>query len=133
MTQNKIAYEKYVEDIKLEISTVMENLYKFEKSESNAGVKECYQMVKIVMKLGSVSDRLRPYLKNNIPAQHILIDQWIKSIDVERLDTVLLVAMLRYTAPVSKNLTQWTEFRDKIVVKLNNQGKDSNQILLGLF
>lgn len=130
---NKItSYQEYVSEMKRQIDMVMEKLYAFEKTEQNSGVKECYEIAKIIMNLGSVSDKLRPYLHNNIPPQHSIINEWLLNIDVEKLNTIFSVALLRYTGVIKSNIEYWIDFRDKVSVKLEQDGKDSKRILVGL-
>lgn len=131
MNEN-ISYEQYVTDMKKQIDTVMVKLYQFEKNDKNSGVRECYEIAKIVMGLGSVSDKLRPYLHNNIPPQHTIINEWLSHIQIEKLDSVFLVALLRYTGVIKHGINNWVDFRNKVVEKLENEGKDSKKILVGL-
>lgn len=129
---NITTYEDYMIEMKKQIDIVMEKLYVFEKSENNSGVRECYEIAKIILNLGSVSDNLRPYLHNNIPPQHTIINDWLLNIDVEKLNTIFSVALLRYTGVIRQKIDSWVEFRDKVSLKLEKEGKDSKKILVGL-
>lgn len=134
MTKTINTYEEYLEEMKVQISSLMEKLYQYKEEPGNKGsaIKECSELASLVIDLGSVSDKLRPYFNINIPPQHGLIDEWLKNINIEKLQLVFCVAMLRYTYAISKGLKNWIEFRDKVAIKLDNEGKDSKKILKGL-
>lgn len=132
MNEEIKTYEEYVTYIKSRINEVMEILYKFEPSEKNNGIFECSLLAEIIMDLGTISEKLRPYTNNNIPTQHKLIDEWIEIIDIEKLNSLFLVGFLRYTFVAKNSLKNWIDLRDKVAIKLDLSGKESKKILRGL-
>ena len=126
-------YEDYANDMQKEINELMLILYGFKKDETN-GSYECSLLIKLIMKLGSgMSDKLKSFFGNNTLIQKNILENWIDNLDVEKLDAFLLVTFVRTTYTSRMVLKNWIELRDKIKIKLDNENKDSKNILRGLF
>jgi hypothetical protein len=126
-------YNEYIEKMRLQINQVMEKLYIFKKEDNNTGMNECSDLAQLVMRLGTVSEKLRPYTNNRTPIQYQLIDDWIDIIDVKKLDCLFLTAFLRYTFVAKNGLKNWSKLRDETAIKIDSIGKNSKSLLRGLF
>lgn len=131
---NKIhTYEQYVEEMKLQIAQLTQRLYDFKKNDINKGMAECVDLSEMIFALGAVSKNLRSVFNNHIPTQYDLIDSWLGSLDVDKLEILFLVSFLRSTVVAREGLNNWMPLRDKIAVKLEGAGFDSKKLLKGLY
>jgi hypothetical protein len=127
-------YEGYVQKMNDEIDRVMNHLYLYQpNNESSTGLAECGELARLVMNLGVVSDVLRPVLKNNIPTQYEILDQWFQRIDIEKLDTLFGVGLLRFTFVAKDHMKEWKILRDKMSILLEKRGRNPQKVLRGLF
>ncbi len=126
-------YEDYVKAIHQDIDEVMNLLYQYKRDETKKGRMECRELAMLVMKLGVVSDMLRPIVKNYIPIQAEILDKWFENIEIEKLDSLFLMSLLRYTNVAKNQMTQWFIVRDKIAALLEQRGENAQQKLIGLF
>lgn len=133
MTEELKTYEEYVIAMNLKISLIMEEIYHFKETQTNSGVYECGKLSKIIMQLGAVSNNLRPYLNNNIPTQYEILDNWIIGLEIDKIQPLFLIAFIRYTFNAKKRLKNWNSLRDKIAIRLEDLGKNSQSILRGLY
>ena len=133
MTEELKTYEEYVIAMNLQISLIMEEIYHFKETQTNSGVYECGKLSKIIMQLGAVSNNLRPYLNNNIPTQYEILDNWIIGLEIDKIQPLFLIAFIRYTFNAKKRLKNWNSLRDKIAIRLEDLGKNSQSILRGLY
>ncbi len=127
-------YEDYVKAIHEDIDRVMTLLYQYQKDDdTSSGISECKELASLVMTLGVVSDILRPVLKNNIPIQATILDEWFQKIEIEKLDNLFLIGLLRFTNVAKNQMTQWFILRDKIAALLEQRGENPKVKLRGLF
>lgn len=125
-------YEEYVEYIENEMEKVINNLYAFKKTDNASGMKECQSLAELTFNLGSVSNNLRGILNNRIPTQYELLDNLFNKVDVNKLDNLFCLALLRYTFTSRNGMKQWIRVRDEIKEKLEKDNLESKKLLKGL-
>lgn len=125
-------YEEYVEYIENEIEKVINTLYAFKKTDNASGMKECQSLAELTFNLGSVSNSLRGILNNKIPTQYELLDNLFNRVDINKLDNLFCLALLRYTFTSRNGMTQWIRLRDEIKEKLEKENLDYKRIMKGL-
>lgn len=125
-------YEEYVKYIEEQIDTIINQLYLFKKTEQNNGMKECQSLAELTFNLGSVSNSLRGILNNRIPTQYELLDNLFNKVDINKLDNLFCIALLRYTFTSRNGMKQWIRVRDEIKEKLEKDNLESKKLLKGL-
>lgn len=133
MTEELKTYEEYVIAMKLKIALLMKKIYEFEKTDKNTGMYESSELAGLIIGLGTISDKLRPYMNNYIPTQYALLDEWLGSLVVEKIEILFLIGFIRGTFGARNGLNNWIALRDRIALKLKNEGHDEKSILRGLY
>ncbi len=125
-------YEDYVNYIENEIDTVINKLYLFKKTEQNNGMHECTLLANLTFNLGSVSDSLRGILNNQIPTQYELLDKLFNEININKLENLFCIALLRYTFTSRHGMKEWLRVRDEIKNKLEKENLEVKKLMKGL-
>ena len=64
---------------------------------------------------------------------HLSMNEQFEKIQVKDVNVSLLVAIIRTTFSFRKNMSHWSELRDKIAEEIQSKNLDSKKILRGLY
>lgn len=56
----------------------------------------------------------------------------LNNINIEKLDVLFIIALLRLSYLFKSNLSEWNIFLNKSIIELNNRKLNTNQLLIGL-
>lgn len=130
------SYKKYEICMRKRIDELIEQLNNFNSEEKNTGkqIVQCSKICRLIMDLGSgMTPALKSFFNFQIPQQNYLLEELLDKVEVQKLDVVFLVCIIRTTSQAKNNLKNWHSLRDRIYDHIETLGEDAKSIMRGLY
>jgi hypothetical protein len=131
----ELTYEQYQENMKDRIEKLITKLHNYKKfGNSNKEIMYCTEICSLIMDLGSgLTPSLKNVLNNQIPTQVNLLEDFLNKIDVEKMEIVFSLCIIRVTSQSKNSLKSWLILRDSLYEKLAKTEKNPKSIMCGLY